>query len=91
MYRQETRQGTLPEGHEFESLLTRLKSGKISETVKIAIAARYFSAGNELQYKLVMDTVIPQSPDEYTLKNNQDILVLLIKYNRTLKVRYISQ
>ncbi|KAI5138277.1 hypothetical protein NEAUS06_2485, partial [Nematocida ausubeli] len=91
MYRQETRQGTLPEGHEFESLLTRLKSGKISETVKIAIAARYFSAGNELNYKLVMDTVIPQSPDEYTLKNNQDILVLLIKYNRTLKVRYISQ
>lgn len=87
---QKEQRTSLPSGDEFESLLKRLNSNEIEEKVKIAIAGRYFSIGNEEAYKRVLETVSPKSTEDYTLKNNQDIIVHLVKYNKEQKIEELQ-
>ncbi|KAI5129574.1 hypothetical protein NEPAR06_2053 [Nematocida parisii] len=89
--RQEEGKSTLPLGEEFEALIKRLNSGQIEERVKIAIAGKYFSVGDEDSYKRVIETVSVKSTEDHTLKNNQDIMISLIRYNKTQEIIYLNQ
>lgn len=86
---QEGKRKSLPMGEEFESLLTKLSSDKVDERIKIAMAAKYFSADREEEYRRIEELITPRTPEEITLKNNQDILVSLVKYAKEKQIHYL--
>ncbi|KAI5191159.1 hypothetical protein NECID01_1328 [Nematocida sp. AWRm77] len=81
----------LPKGEEFEALCQRLKEKKIEEKTKIALAGRYFAQHMEEEYEAVAKLIVPRSEEEHMLRNNQEILVSLVRYQSTHKKLHLER
>jgi len=80
--REQSEVQTLPKGKEIHALCKRLGKSPLEERAKIAIAGKYFSQGLEDEYEEICKEIAPTTQEEINLRNNQEIMVNLVRYSR---------